>query len=88
MEEKIWQLFLAVFTAVTTVAVEKIAEEIKKVPPRQRVRTLSQGVPVPAGAPISSRLPQKEQIMNNIILILVTVAVTHIAYRWLHGKEH
>jgi hypothetical protein len=30
MEEKIWQLFLAVFTAVTTVAVEKIAEEIKK----------------------------------------------------------
>lgn len=30
MEEKIWQLFPAVFTAVTTVAVEKIAEEIKK----------------------------------------------------------
>lgn len=33
MEEKIWQLFLAVFTAVTTVAVEKIAEEIKSPTP-------------------------------------------------------
>ena len=28
MEEKIWQLFLAVFTAVVTV--EKIAEKLKK----------------------------------------------------------
>ena len=80
MEEKIWQLFLAVFTAVTTVAV-------KKVPPRQRVRTLSKGVPVPAGAPTGSRLPQKEQTMNNIILILATVAITHIAYRWIRRKE-
>lgn len=39
MEEKIWQLFLAVFTAVVTVTVEKIAEKLKKVPPRRRVRT-------------------------------------------------
>ena len=30
MEEKIWQLFLAVFTAVATVTVEKIADKLKK----------------------------------------------------------
>ncbi len=34
MEEKIWQLFLAIFTAVATVTVEKIAEKLKKSQPR------------------------------------------------------
>lgn len=34
MEEKIWQLFLAIFTAVATVTVEKIAEKPKKSKPR------------------------------------------------------
>lgn len=51
MEEKIWQLFLAVFTAVATVTVEKIAEKLKNPTPTKSKDLKPKGISVAAGIP-------------------------------------
>lgn len=48
MEEKIWQLFLAIFTAVATVTVEKIAEKLKSPTPTKSKDLKPKGISVAA----------------------------------------
>lgn len=79
MEEKIWQLFLAIFTAVATVTVEKIAEKLKKSHPDEEISC--------SWYLLGSKISIKEHKMENVLLILVTVAVTHILYKIIRKKE-
>lgn len=88
MEEKIWQLFLAIFTAVATVTVEKIAEKLKSPTPTKSKDLKPKVISVAAGIPFGFKISIKEHKMENVLLILVTVAVTHILYKTIRKKEN